>query len=378
MDYGIIVVAYNRVKSVRRLLDSLKHVEYFGEKVDLIVSIDNSGNTDVEDYVKNFNWTYGEIIIRTFEQRQGLKNHILSCGAYLEKYDAIAVFEDDVIVSPAFYSFMRETVPFYYSDNRIAGISLFSHQINVNVKYPFVPEKTRFDVYFMQFAQSWGQIWMKDSFLKFINWVEQGDYSFDFNTPDYVNSWPDKSSWLKLHIKYCVDNNLFFVYPYYSFTTCFSDPGEHVDLKNTLQQVPLVIDAKARNFSLTKLTDESVCYDVFFERILNDKNVLMDIYGSKTKLYIKHKFILSTNHLNFKIVNSYALDMKPHERNYIDTVFGKELFLYDTTKKEKNHFVNNVALTRFDYFYSFAQKHNTIPSVFVAFLIAKIKSKFSH
>ena len=114
MDYGIIVVAYNRVKSVRRLLDSLKHVEYFGEKVDLIVSIDNSGNTDVEDYVKNFNWTYGEIIIRTFEQRQGLKNHILSCGAYLEKYDAIAVFEDDVIVSPAFYSFMRETVPFYY------------------------------------------------------------------------------------------------------------------------------------------------------------------------------------------------------------------------------------------------------------------------
>ena len=48
----------------------------------------------VEKFATEYNWEYGEKIVRTFPERQGLKKHILQCGDYTSKYDVVVILED--------------------------------------------------------------------------------------------------------------------------------------------------------------------------------------------------------------------------------------------------------------------------------------------
>ena len=238
--FAILVVAYNRTDGFIRLLNSLANASY-SENVDLIISIDYSGTRDVLDIAKDFAWLYGDKIIREFESRQGLRKHILSCGNYLSKYQAIVVLEDDLIVSPAFFEYTVQTIERYYEEKRIAGISLYSFSINVNINKPFIPQRNQYDVYYQQLAQSWGQIWLKKQWKEFMEWYNQiEDTSFNCDLlPRNISQWP-ASSWLKYHDLYCVMNDKFFVYPYVSLTSCFSEKGEHALENKNAYQVPMM------------------------------------------------------------------------------------------------------------------------------------------
>ncbi len=334
--YAIVAIGYNRADSMQRLLKSLSKVEYDGDDVSLIISIDNSGTDFVEKCADKFVWDFGEKIVKTYPERLGLRNHILSCGNFLKDYDAIAVFEDDIVAAPGFYTYMKETVAKYESDDRIAGISLYNHLWNVNVKLPFQPQLSPYDVYFLQFAQSWGQIWMKNQWFEFVDWYNSNSEEFTSqeNIPDFVSGWP-KTSWLKYHIKYCIEKNKFFVYPYTAFSTCFSDVGEHCSEKNTCLQVPMMQGVK-KGFVLPDLDDEFVIkYDSFFERIMKDdinginpEEYCMDLYGSR-KGYLGKRYVVTKKSLPYKAIKSFSLDLKPHEENISQAVLGEELFLYD-------------------------------------------------
>ena len=128
---------------------------------------------------------------------------------YLNEYDAISVLEDDIIVSPGYYQYMKQAVKCYKENMDIAGISLYSHKMNVNVDLPFVPEPDGYDVFFMQFAQSWGQIWMREQWFAFREWylTHAEEPVAANNVPGFVSGWP-KTSWLKYHIKYCIEKNV--------------------------------------------------------------------------------------------------------------------------------------------------------------------------
>jgi hypothetical protein len=372
MKLAILLVCYNRIESLKRLIKSLENSFYDEDDIDLIFSIDYSGDPSIEKLANEFTWKHGQKIVRQFKERQGLKQHILSCGNYLDLYDAIAVFEDDVFVSPSFYGFMKAATAFYKDDPQIAGISLYSHMFNVNAQLPFFPSKGKSDVFFMQFAQSWGQIWLKKQWFDFKKWLKSTEIVFDETTPDFVNSWPDKSSWLKLHIKYCVDMNKFFVYPYYSYTTCFSETGEHVGEKTSLQQVPIVT-LKKESYSFEHLSHESILYDCFFERMFPG-NILIDIYGLKQKLYYRKRFILTTNVLNFKIINSYALDIKPPELNFLYHISGSSLFLYDSKYAAKNNIKKNKENLLL-YYYTFAHHWDLILKICFKKMLSKMRLK---
>lgn len=106
--YGIIAIGYNRPDSMQRLLTKLAMVDYKGDDVLLIISLDLSGTNDVKEIAESYEWKYGNKIVRIQEEKLGLRRHVLMCGTYMEEYqlDAVAVFEDDVIPSPAFYIYM--------------------------------------------------------------------------------------------------------------------------------------------------------------------------------------------------------------------------------------------------------------------------------
>lgn len=359
-EYAVVAVGYNRLSSMKRLLSHLRDAYYGDDSVDLIISIDKSNSTDVEMLAEEFEWKYGRKSVRTFEENQGLRKHIISCGKLVEDYRAIAVFEDDIVPAKGFYMYMREAVPFFEQDERIAGISLYTHLWNVNVDCPFQPSYSPYDIYFQQFAQSWGQIWTKKQWHDFYKWYQKNDQHFDVadGVPDNVSKWPD-SSWLKYHIRYCVENNKTFVYPYISLCTCFSEKGTHSLKNSNVYQVPFLEGIRS-DYRFASLDDTgSVKYDAFFERIFDDdftingisiSEICIDLYGSK-KNYENKAFLLSCKNINCKIVRSYGLELRPIENNIIYKAEGNDFFLFDISKTDKLKVGNNYKFRNAEYRY---------------------------
>ena len=117
---AIVCVGYNRIKSMKRLLGALRSAKYPSNDVPLVISVDCSGDTELYNYVKDFEWPYGQKYVNIQEERLGLKNHIYQCGDLTEYFKAIILLEDDLFVSPYFYSYVLKTLEKYGDDNRIA------------------------------------------------------------------------------------------------------------------------------------------------------------------------------------------------------------------------------------------------------------------
>ena len=77
-DIPIVVVAYNRLESLKRILASLSRGEYPREPVELIISIDRGDNQEVLQYADAFPWPYGEKRVIYRPENLGLKRHILT------------------------------------------------------------------------------------------------------------------------------------------------------------------------------------------------------------------------------------------------------------------------------------------------------------
>lgn len=335
-SFAIVIVCYNRLPGVTRLLHELELVDYDGRAdIQLIFSIDKSGKGDVVDFAKNYNWPHGSKIIRTFEERQGLKNHILQCGDYTEQYDIVAVLEDDIFVSDSFYHYAYQAAEFYWDDENIAGISLYGFQKNwLNWLYRFEPQKTEFDTYFLKVAQSWGQVWTGNKWKKFKEWYESNtEFTKSEKIPNALYTWPD-SSWLKYHDRYCIENDKYFVYPYVSLSTNYSDPGEHATYAVTDHQVELQY-GKAK-YAFPDFDDDAIIYDEYMERVglgrylnISDTELCVSMWGTKS-MALYRKYLLTTKELPYKIINTYSLTLRPIELSVMKSMPGNGIYLYDT------------------------------------------------
>lgn len=259
MNLAICVIGYNRISSIRRLLDSLNNAVY-DKEVTLIISIDKSDIDDVEKYADSFIWIYGKKRVVKHKKNLGLRKHILKCGRYLDEFDALIVLEDDIEVSPGFFIYAEQCVERFYDNPEIAGISLYNFSINYQNNLPFIPIHSESDIFLMKCAQSWGQVWMKKQWKEFYNWYINNDQEFPVlpHLPVNICKWP-KSSWLKYHTRYCIENNKYFVYPYISLTTNYSDAGVHSNKASFLFQTPMLYGCKF-DYNLTP----TIRYDGFF------------------------------------------------------------------------------------------------------------------
>ena len=338
MNIGILVIAYNRVESLKRLLYSLNISYYDRNDICLIISIDKGDNRDVVTYANSFEWRHGVKNIIVHKENLGLRKHVLLCGSYLKEYDALVILEDDIFVAPSFFLFAKSAVDYYHLDSRIAGISLYSFFLNYQTNMPFIPEKRDADVYFMSCAQSWGQVWLKNQWEEFMKWYDkhEKDPWDDAKLPKAICNWP-KSSWLKYHTRYCIEREKYFVYPYVSYTTNFSDKGTHVKSLNTAYQVPLQ-QGVLSSFKFVILDNKAVVYDGYFERLglgyhlnMSENSLCVNFYDEKKM--DGYRYLLSTKKLPYKIVKSFALNLKPYELNIYYNLLGSDLFLYDTSNK---------------------------------------------
>lgn len=341
MNIAIVAVAYNRIDSLSRLLDSLDKA-YFNEcEPTLIISVDKSNTSEIEEFADVYEWNHGEKIVDKHEKNLGLRAHMMSLGKWFERFDAIVVLEDDIVVSPNFYTYTCQTVEKYYDCHDIAGISLYGFSVNYQTGLPFEPLKDEHDVYFMNCAMSWGEVWMRDSWRKFYEWyLNHQDFPVLPHLPYSICSWNQKS-WLKYHTRYCIEENKYFVHPYVSQVTNYSEAGEH-SAGSTIFQVPMQ-QGCVKTFNLPDFCEDAVMYDGFFENKalykklgLTSNDLCLDLQGGNPN-QLKKRYWLTTKVANYKTVQTYRLCYRPIELNVMMNVPGQQVFLYDTNSIEKNY-----------------------------------------
>lgn len=336
---AIIAVAYNRVDSVTRLLRSLEKADYGDESPTLIISIDKSKTDVMEKFADNYNWPYGEKIVRKHEYNLGLREHMMSLGEWFDNFDTLVILEDDLIVSPCFYAYVRQSSDKYLGSQEVCGISLYSFARNYQTRMPFIPMSSEYDGYFMNCAMSWGEVWMKPQWMEFYNWyLSHQDFPVEPHLPELICRWG--KSWLKYHTKYCIETNKYFLFPYVSLSSNNGDVGVHVGVGNSWGfQVPLQQGEK-HNYHLPDNISKAVCYDGFFENKqiyqtlgFEEQDCCIDLNGTQNNR-LRKRYWLTMAHAKFPIVKSFSLKYRPIESSVIEGESGGAIFLYDTNYQE--------------------------------------------
>ena len=335
---AIVAVGYNRPNGMKRLLESIGRAKYEVSDIPLIVSIDESDQSDeVERVAREFHWEYGTLEIRRFPQRQGLRKHIMQCGDYSEQYGAVIILEDDLVVAEDFYSYVCRAHEVYGEDERICGVSLYSYGVNVFTHFSFCPVPSLEDVYLGDMVVTWGQSWNQRQWRNFKKWYLTHEDKLPLINPQMprdISRWT--RSWGRYFASFTVDQGLSYIYPYRARTTCFSDFGEHYKgrIPLTFVQVPLM-QGCPKEYKMGAY--ESLArYDIFYERVLDErhtvcgisgKDICMDLSNMKTssggRLYA-----VSSQELPHKKVASFGLTLRPISLNVLEEIPGDQLHLY--------------------------------------------------
>lgn len=329
----LIVVGYNRADSIRRILHSLSRADYSYTNVRLVISLDQSGNDEVRREAEDFEWEYGDKIVICHPERLGLRRHIISCGDLTEKYHAVMILEDDLYVSPDFYNYAMRALERYGEHPKIAGIALSTKRELLESSYPFFPLRNGYDIFFQQFATSWGQVWNKRMWQEFRDWYDRHlNLPWHKDVPESVLNYPE-TSWAKFYQTYIVDTGKYFVYSYDSLTTNFGDAGQHFDSGSSSAQSVLFYGR--RDYRMPEF-EEGVKYDIYGEPVglgqylgVPDEALTCDMWGRKRKEAYR-RYVLSCRHLPYKVLNTFGMQMKPMELNVIEQIPGDGLLLYDT------------------------------------------------
>lgn len=386
---AIVAVGYNRIECMKRLVRSVENAAYPEKTITLIVSIDFSDKSDeIERAVREVGWSHGDLIIKKYKERLGLRNHIIKCGDLSEDYGAVIILEDDLIVSQCYYNYVLQALRFYKNDHRIVGISLYSHAWNGYSNYEFIAKKNVYDSYMGQFSITWGQCWTKEEWKKFKIWYEAKNkegLSVNFNLPENIECWGDKS-WGKYFVYYIVEKDLYYIIPYISLSTNCSEAGEHNNIVSSSHQV-MILDAVNMDFRFPTFK-QAIKYDIFFERVIDKelsingihiKDICFDLNGCHRDSNGCRYLLTSIKEDSLQPIKTYGLQLRPIEENIIHEVPGDSLFLYYIPEGYERRRVKKVSYDRMRYELYDHEWKRILKYGFISFLYAikrKIGGKF--
>lgn len=342
---AIVVAAYNRLDSLKRLIGSLMKGKYNVENIPLIISIDyHKDNLSLIEYANSIVWVHGEILIITHEQNLGLRKHILKCGDLVNKYENIILLEDDLFLSPYFYQFCLEAMQFYQCETHVAGVSLYSYEKSEGDLRNFKPLYNEYDIYFMQFPSSRGQLWTKKQWIGFMTWynINKNSNNFIKHLPRYIASWPE-TSWKKYFASYMVECNKYFVYPKIGLSTNFGEIGQHYSEKTNVIQTDLLSTDLV--FKFEEFEQSVLKYDITFELTYNSLILLnprlakypeftLNFYNLKNMM---DSDLVMTQSKSSNPLQSFSNRMQPLINNILYEIEGEGIVL----SKAKDIIVEN-------------------------------------
>jgi len=335
MNPAILINAFNRPQSLQRLLTCIRRANYpSGGSVPLIISIDRSENgihPGVASIAEAFSWEFGEKRILFQEKRLGVAGHFYACGDLTREFEAIVYLEDDLIVSPVFYSFASQALEYFSTEPQIAGICLFALAFNGYTQYPFVPLLEDSDVFFLQVPYYLGQAFTYSQWKPYRDWLASGNAAIRRDDPIhemYQHFAPDE--WFPNRVKYLVETGRTAVFPRSSVVTGSGESGTHFKSTSYALQTPL--QSFQKTFSFKPLHDALSVYDSFYEILPNRLERLADVFkgfafdvdlnGTKSPSHLHAEYVLTSRPCNGKPLYSFPLLYWPVEANVFEEFAG--------------------------------------------------------
>lgn len=343
MHPAIVILAFNRPDSLKRLVHSVLTANYPNALIPLIFSIDANGDPALLDAALSVEWPFGPKEVVVQENHLGLRRHVLACGELTRRFGSIILLEDDVFVAPGYYRYAQSACSHFESWDNVAGISLYAYEIAEDCRLPFEPLHTGPDVFLMQVACSWGQVWTEAWWNAFLQWEDSGTGKI----PEYALEWSGQS-WKKEFFAYMRDAGKYFVYPYRSFATNFHERGTHSQVDTALFQSTLTLDPLPE-LCFPQDSHSVVCYDAWFEpepRMfpeLNDYSFDVDLFGRKSETEVSADFVLTTRR-GLQPVLRFGGSLRPLAGNVRSGMVGNDIGLYprEHVRWERKAFLKDV------------------------------------
>jgi hypothetical protein len=310
----IVLFTYNRPLHTQQVLDALAENAEAKDSI-LYVFCDGAKENATEDGLKKIKEArdvvkrenrFKKVLVTIHESNKGLANSIIDgVTEIVNKYGAIIVLEDDIVVSNGFLTYMNWALNTYADDTNVANISGFSYNLKIDKKL------VKHDSFFLCAAECWGWATWKRAWIFFepngqvlldeIN-NKNGINEFDCNGNwknsktllDQINR-KNNSWWIRWHAS-CFCNQLLTLYPIKSFikNIGWDGSGTHCGIENTTTNQII-------NFDFVKIPiKELLIYD-WHKFYLGGRNI-----NSNNKLVkiLKKYFFVRCTYKALKIVKN--------------------------------------------------------------------------
>ena len=201
-DLVVVVLACNKPDSLNRLLNSLINVEYEGDRIDLVISLDIGylGFYDLPTLIliKQLLWPHGTLKLVLKDKHRGQLNQWLEAYSIVDTEDIspILILEDNVMLSPFWYEYLKGVLSksnLTQLHERIAGWSL-------EAPYPgqSYPEDSSVMLGNIRWVRSFVPVLNK--WISFLKWYKNESrhvpkYAFSKSPASYLDNRGNWSNW---------------------------------------------------------------------------------------------------------------------------------------------------------------------------------------
>lgn len=237
VDLRVIILTYNRPSSLLKLLESLNNLEMDEDRGMLEVWVDKSRDDIIDlktlEIAKSFRWSGGRVKVVVQRKHKGLIGQWLNCWKPKSKnrkidgeendYEIGLILEDDLVVSPYAYRWLKGARNHFRNHKNVSGISLSDEMINAKTGAGFQP---RFELtgpsLMYQLISSWGYAPDPDHWLAFLEWYQNNYAVLKPYVPGIImTSWfkeferkkKTDTMWTMWFIYYTYHHNLYTLFP---------------------------------------------------------------------------------------------------------------------------------------------------------------------
>ncbi|KAF9154868.1 hypothetical protein DFQ26_009930 [Actinomortierella ambigua] len=245
-EIRMVVITNNRPGSCIRLLSSLSQAHYLNDKVPLMLNMDAEADRVTIQMAGSFEWEHGPKLLRHRVRRGGLMLAVVEAWYPEGDHEYAVLLEDDVEVSPLFYSWIKYNIlryrysPGHHLYHRMFGVSMYSQKFvetHLSGRSPFNPEDIFIETpeyelrtpFLLQLPCSWGAVYFPEHWREFHEYVADRLLDIEWNKTSLqavqiprsrTNRW--SNSWKKLFIEMIYMRGYVMLYPNYFNFTSFS------------------------------------------------------------------------------------------------------------------------------------------------------------
>lgn len=158
METPLLLIVFNRPDHTRQTIDALRKqrppLVYVFQDGPRDGNVDDAKNCELVKQVVNLgiDWPC-ELHVSSSEKNRGCRDAVIyAISKVLKLHDRVIVVEDDIVTSPAFYSYMCQALEYYKDRKTVFSISGHSHS---PIKFQ-VPEDYPYDVFASPRLFNWG------------------------------------------------------------------------------------------------------------------------------------------------------------------------------------------------------------------------------